>query len=99
MPNRIGPSMPGARAAREFVRRVERMNEEAQAKGESVSPLEIAKVAEVYLASPELRRGYILAMAEFVAEAIAGNVIKSSTWTPLNGSDPLEHPSPIVKRF
>lgn len=96
MPARISPSLYGARAAKELLYRIRRVN---LSKGEIDLPKVYALLEEA-LEDPRSRRGVLMVLAEYLSVALEGSTIRLQDWTPLEAFDPdSQAPPRSIKRF
>jgi hypothetical protein len=99
MPHRIGPSLHGARAAKDLLMRVQRVVRQAADKGEDVNLSQVHMLFVDALQDPRSKVGVQLALIQYIVSAMEGNVIDLTAWTPLARSDPSEAPPPQVRRY
>jgi hypothetical protein len=83
MSKTLGPSVFGARSAKELLLKVERCNKAAVAEMGELDLHAVADLIERCLREPRGRDGLLLALAEFIATAVNGDPIDIHDWTPL----------------
>lgn len=81
-PPDIGPSLEGAELAKDFLCDVERINARAKAMSGELLFGPIADRMELLMADPATRRGFVLAMSEYLANAVDGVPIDLARWEP-----------------